>query len=232
LQHEAPVRARQDSETEKNCRYSGQLTRIPTALKILFGLSDKIAALRGHKHVSLLRKAAWKISSGLDPVGALEGLFRDYHRALFRYAVSLTARRALAEDAVQEVFLQLAGDLSRLRQIDEPRCYLYRAVRNQIMKAQSRSGNSWEELDQVEMFPCPDLSPEQRVSLVMALAVLPHEQREVIFLKETLQLSFREIADITGVGLNTVASRHRYALERLRKELEVEKERPLYANAR
>ena len=58
-----------------------------------------------------------------------------------------------------------------------------------------------------------------RPLLQKALTTLPDEQREVFLLREYHGISFKEIADVTGVNENTVKSRMRYALEGLRKQL-------------
>src|SRR5581483_9829806 len=58
-----------------------------------------------------------------------------------------------------------------------------------------------------------------RPMLQKAIAALPEEQREVFLLREYHGVSFKEIADVTGVNENTVKSRMRYALEGLRKKL-------------
>src|SRR6185295_7672351 len=58
-----------------------------------------------------------------------------------------------------------------------------------------------------------------RPMLQKALASLPEEQREVFLLREYHGVSFKEIAQVTGVNENTVKSRMRYALEGLRKRL-------------
>lgn len=56
-----------------------------------------------------------------------------------------------------------------------------------------------------------------------ALAALPGEQREVVILKIFQDLSFKEIASVCGLSINTAASRYRYALEKLRASIEKEK---------
>ena len=59
-----------------------------------------------------------------------------------------------------------------------------------------------------------------------ALGKLPREQREVVVLKAYGQLTFREIAETLGLSINTVMSRHRYALDALRRQLVEEGVRP------
>jgi RNA polymerase sigma-70 factor (ECF subfamily) len=55
--------------------------------------------------------------------------------------------------------------------------------------------------------------------LERALGVLPREQREVVALKIDGELTFAQISQATGLSINTVASRYRYALEKLRASL-------------
>ena len=55
-----------------------------------------------------------------------------------------------------------------------------------------------------------------RRSIVVAVEALPEDQREVFLLREVANLPFAEIAQVTGAAENTVKSRMRYALERLR----------------
>jgi len=65
---------------------------------------------------------------------------------------------------------------------------------------------------------CPDRSDKESLSL--ALARLPEEQREVIVLKFFEELTLKEIAAVCGLSLNTVASRYRYGLSKLKSLLE------------
>ncbi|MBI3723057.1 sigma-70 family RNA polymerase sigma factor [bacterium] len=66
-----------------------------------------------------------------------------------------------------------------------------------------------------------DLAAEQeeRNAVLVALASLPDEQREVFLLREKTELTFEEISTIVGISANTAKSRMRYALENLRRSL-------------
>jgi RNA polymerase sigma-70 factor, ECF subfamily len=63
------------------------------------------------------------------------------------------------------------------------------------------------------------VSEELRLALSAAIRQLPADQREVLHVHVFEGLTFREVADATGERLNTVASRYRYALEKLRQTL-------------
>ena len=60
---------------------------------------------------------------------------------------------------------------------------------------------------------------EERLALERALCELPPEQREVVHLKAFEGMTFQEIADAIGESINTVASRYRYAMEKMRAQL-------------
>jgi RNA polymerase sigma-70 factor (ECF subfamily) len=61
--------------------------------------------------------------------------------------------------------------------------------------------------------------PDLRIAIERALRALPPEQREVVHLKAFDGMTFQEIADATGESINTIASRYRYAMEKMRAQL-------------
>lgn len=142
-------------------------------------------------------------------------LYDRYGPSLYRYALMLLADRGAAEDAVQQVFASLlkAGGLGA---IENEAHYLRRAVRNECYSAlrQRRKLPAAEEL--LEPLAGQDVSIEERLTLERAIRALPIEQRDVLHLHVFEGLTFQEIADATGASINTVASRYRYALQKLR----------------
>jgi RNA polymerase sigma-70 factor (ECF subfamily) len=161
-------------------------------------------------------------SARLDPAEerrASVGRLYDHHGAsLYRYALMLLADPAAAEDAVQQVFTSLLrADATRTLQ-NEPR-YLRRAVRNECLSSlrKRRAGDGPPGQPLLEpSAECASASPEERMALERALCALPVDQREVLHLHVFEGLSFREIAEQAGESINTVASRYRYGLEKLR----------------
>lgn len=142
-------------------------------------------------------------------------LYTDHGALLTGYACSILGDRSAAEDVVHQVFTRLLrGDVA----IDgRPVAYLCRAVRNAAMnhqRARSReaelddSGASWLE--------APNGLAETALAVEAALRRLPGEQREVIVLRVWGQLTFHEIADALDESSNTIASRYRYGLAKLR----------------
>jgi len=142
-----------------------------------------------------------------------------------------------AEDIVQEVFYELVEANRMLMPISHVTGWLFRVARNRITdlfrkkKAEPFSDVAIEseegELLRIEdLLPSPDAGPEalyaRRVlleELEDALDELPEEQREVFVAHEIEGRSFKEISAETGVNLNTLLARKRYAVLHLRERL-------------
>ncbi len=144
---------------------------------------------------------------------------------LYRYALMLLANHAAAEDALHQVFIKLAQRDSDSPKIAAEGPYLKTAIRNEcyrmLQQHKRRKQHTHPDaaralLEQVEPAnECPD----KREELENALAKLPPEQREVVHLKIFEELTFREIAELLDIEQNTIASRYRYALDKLRHHL-------------
>jgi RNA polymerase sigma factor (sigma-70 family) len=143
-----------------------------------------------------------------------------------------------AEDIVQEVFYKLVEANRLLMPIDHVTGWLFRVARNRITdlfrkkKPQTFSRAAAEdeagELLQIEdLLPSPDAGPEALYfrnvlldELESALGELPDEQRDVFVAHELDGRSFKELSAESGVSLNTLLSRKRYAVLHLRERLQ------------
>ncbi|HYU47654.1 MAG TPA: sigma-70 family RNA polymerase sigma factor [Terriglobales bacterium] len=142
-----------------------------------------------------------------------------------------------AEDILQDVFYKLVEANRLLMPIEHVTGWLFRVARNRItdlfrkQKPESFSATAVadedDELLQLEeLLPSPDAGPEALYArnvllaeLELAVEELPEEQREVFVAHELEGRSFKEIAAQTGVSVNTLLSRKRYAVLRLRERL-------------
>ena len=145
---------------------------------------------------------------------------------LVLYARQLVDSKADAEDVVQQAFVRWwrrfpEGDANHIP-------LLYAAVRT-IALDQRRSDHrrvNREAKSEIvvagENAPAFDPLPEQKETAAIvekALQSLPEDQREVVTLKLWGDLTFNEIAAMTGSSINTIAGRYRYALQALHKKL-------------
>lgn len=139
------------------------------------------------------------------------------------------------EDILQEVFSELVEANRRLMPIDNISGWLFRVARNRITdlfrKMQpdgfsAAAATDDEPFDLGDLLPSPNAGPEAvfaRKALLRELAraidELPEEQRQVFVGHELEGRSFKQMAAETGVGMNTLLSRKRYAVLRLRDRL-------------
>lgn len=137
---------------------------------------------------------------------------------LYRFALGLGADTGLAEDAVSESFARLVTALPRL-ELAGPgalRAWLLVVCRNYV-RDQMRKGRriAGELPDEI----ASGIDPTTRAALSAALAQLPESQREVIVLRFVTGLPTREVAEITGRGIEAVESLQHRALQALRRSL-------------
>ena len=142
----------------------------------------------------------------------------DRHGAvLLAYACSFVADAGIAEDVVHQVFVKLLKGKTAVP--DAPLGYLYRAVRNAALNVR-RNGRREAPLDaENTWFAHRGGDREAAIALQAALLELPEEQRAAVMMRVWSGMTFEEIAEASGVSLNTVASRYRYALGKLRERL-------------
>ena len=152
---------------------------------------------------------------------ALRSLFDSEEGPLLRYAFSLTGRRAVAEDIVQEAFLKLHSDWEK---VDEPRAWIFRAVRNRAFNYLRKSKR------EVLLGPedgsasddAGDATPEammQRMETIGALrqmlSELDEADQQIVKLKYFQNLKYREISERTGLTVGNVGYRLHHILKQL-----------------
>jgi RNA polymerase sigma factor (sigma-70 family) len=142
-----------------------------------------------------------------------------------------------AEDVLQDVLYALVEANRLLMPIEHVTGWLFRVARSRIadlfrrrpaesLDGEAAAGEDGEGLRPADLLPSAVAGPEAQVArtllleeLEAAVAELPPEQREVFVAHEVHGLTFKEISARTGVGVNTLLSRKRYAVLRLRARL-------------
>jgi RNA polymerase sigma factor (sigma-70 family) len=142
------------------------------------------------------------------------------------------------EDVLQEVFYELVEAYRLMKPVEQVTAWLFRVARNRITdlfrskqrraarEATAASSETGDDLRWEDLLPSPDAGPEAAYArsvlseeIEAALEDLPEEQREVFVAHEVMGYSFKEIAAQTGVSVNTLLSRKRYAVLHLRERL-------------
>jgi RNA polymerase sigma-70 factor (ECF subfamily) len=157
---------------------------------------------------------------------------------IFGFLMGMVKNRTVANDLFQETFLRV---ISAMRSDDGSYvhdgrwlAWVMRIARNTTvdhLRRQKRRARVPDDIGDGHPFwetvpastPCADEvlhRAEQRAVLDRHIQRLPPEQREVLLLRQETDLTFREIAELTGTPLNTALGRMRYALRNLRKMIE------------
>ena len=160
---------------------------------------------------------------------AFEQLYARHRGKLYRYLQRQLRDNAVADELFQDVWQRVIASRSGWKPDAGFATWLYTI-------AHHRLGDHWRSLKHRPSAPAdadermarvadPDTPErvlsefERRRELQLALDALPGEQREVLLLRLEQELTLEEIGDITGVGRETVKSRLRYAMDKLRARL-------------
>lgn len=158
---------------------------------------------------------------------SLAGIYNKYKTDMLLLTVSLLNDTATAEDVVHDVFARFVEGLPRFRLTGSVRGYLLTCVANRARNL-NRDGRLRRRPDAVSPMGCvPEpaemngpanrlLGNEALLLLADAMEQLPYEQREVVALHIYGDLTFKAIGSQQGVSVDTVKSRYRYGLKKLR----------------
>jgi RNA polymerase sigma factor (sigma-70 family) len=165
-------------------------------------------------------------------------VYKDERNRLLGYIRNRIPGHIEAEDILQDVFYQLTIGFSDIRRIESLTSWLYRVADNRITDIfrKKRPVNvSYSEnikydedgpLLLQDILPSLGSKPEDEEikeliweAIEETLSELPEEQRSVFVANEFEEMSFKEISEKTGVGVNTLISRKRYAVIALRERL-------------
>jgi RNA polymerase sigma-70 factor (ECF subfamily) len=157
----------------------------------------------------------------------LRQIWNDHAQGIYAYLLRLSKDREQSADLLQDVFCRLAQNDELLERIaPDPRGFLMRLAHNflvdKIRRAQARervlAKMGVDGSEPLTDAADPDLATLDAAT-TGALARLPADQREVVYARLWRHLTFDEIAVETGISINTVASRFRYGISKMREEL-------------
>lgn len=162
-------------------------------------------------------------------VAAFETLYGRHRQRLYRYLLRQVRDASLADECFQDTWQRVIAARAGWRPDASFATWLYRIAHNRLADhwraRQHRPPAPADADERAARIPDPDTPErtlsefEQRRQLQLALDALPPEQREVVLLRLEQELTLEEIGAITGVGRETVKSRLRYAMDKLRAHL-------------
>ena len=191
---------------------------------VLSIVKDKSAGCGEVQRDEAMLKSTEEVNlTDLPEMGAptLRTLFDSEESNLLRFAFSLTGRRAVAEEIVQEVFLQLHAKWGAVR---EPRAWLFRSVRNQAFHylRKSRRETQGSDDDTTRIADSLSETPDELVARMETVAELrqlvsqlPEKDRRLVQLKYFEDLKYRDISQRTGLTISNVGYRLHQILKKL-----------------
>ena len=172
----------------------------------------------------------WKFKRG--SADALRRIYEKYKNDLLALAIALSRDRATAEDVLHDVFVSFAQYAEKLQLRTSLKRYLSSCIANRVRNMNREKSQRTLQLNHTETIgsDCdgPErlaISAEQSERVEKALSELPYQQKEVIILHFQSGMRFKAIAESQGVSINTIQSRYRYGLDKLRSLLNSEVEK-------
>ena len=165
-------------------------------------------------------------------VHSFELLIGRYQKQVYSYILTLVKDKQLADDVFQDTFVKVIQTIKSKAYKDDGRFvqFAMRIAHNLVIDNFRKENriptveSSSEDYNYIDNVPITDHSVEQGMivdqvhsDLHRMIAFLPDEQREVLRMRIFDDMSFKDIADITNVSINTALGRMRYALINLRK---------------
>lgn len=142
---------------------------------------------------------------------ALGVLYQEFSGGVFAYCVKILADRQLAEDVVQETFLKVRQHADSIQKNESFKSWVFRIARNEALmqiRARRRNGQIDDDTVWEEETPHVKFVKSERSEIVnQLLDSLKHEYREVLVLLVYENMSYAEIAAITGATESSVKSR-------------------------
>lgn len=194
----------------------------------LTGMNDSVA--RSAPVGEALSDEALMLAYARGVATGFDALYARHRTQLYRFLLRRLRDAALADDLFQDIWQKVIGAREGWQPDPSFTGWLYRIAHNRLndhWRAQQHRPPAPDHADErVASIPDDDTperqlsSFEQRRQIQLALDALPDDQREVILLRLEQELTLEEIGAVTGVGRETVKSRLRYAMDKLRRTLD------------
>ena len=155
-------------------------------------------------------------------------IYKLYFNELYNYGMRISHNEELTRDCIQDLFAKLwAGD-SKIIDAKEPKTYMFKVLRNNIIDALKQNAVFIEEHDTELYDPIlagedlvlnKELTEERSEQLKQAIEQLSNRQKEIIYLRFYNGLSYEEIAEVTSIKYQSIRNIFSSSLKILRKKL-------------
>ena len=171
----------------------------------------------------------WMAAYAAGDLTAFDRLYQSCRLPLFRFLMQHLRNQALADEVFQDVWQKVIANRKHWQPTANFKSWLFQIAYNRLMdhwrgskRRPSAPFDAEARIERVAETRTPEIELsefEQRRNLRLAMERLPDEQRAVLTLRLDQELSLEDIGKITGVGRETVKSRLRYAMDKLKTEM-------------
>lgn len=141
---------------------------------------------------------------------SVQELYEQYKVGIFRYILSITRDRYMAEDVLQDVFVKLLSGKSYVAS-EKAQAWLYRVARNLCFDHMRRAKRE-------EPLGERPLEAEESFRYIDLISALSLKEQEIVTLKIAGGLSHKEIASVLGIGTRAAQKRYERAIAKLREK--------------
>ena len=164
-----------------------------------------------------------KIQSGDEH--AFTTIFNNYYEPLYRFAARIIREAEIAEGIVQEVYVKIWINKNKINLSYDLKTYLYSAVKNHCLN-HIKKNKKFISVEETSENPSPGISVEEKFikdekirAMNEAIERLPDRCKRIFMMKKYDELSYKEIAEILNISVNTVKTQMKRALKSLVKQL-------------
>lgn len=160
---------------------------------------------------------------------ALRTIYEDNYASLYHYGMKFKQEDALIKDLIHELFIELIDSGTRLSKTDNIRFYLLKALRNKLLRQLSENSKFTNRLEEFAEFNLVDSIESQLIKkeieesiqkqIVNAIKRLSVKQQEIIYLRFYRDISYKEIAALFDVNIQTVRNLMNRAITSLKEDL-------------
>ncbi|MCD7930589.1 MAG: sigma-70 family RNA polymerase sigma factor [Tannerellaceae bacterium] len=159
---------------------------------------------------------------------AFAKLFRDFSERLYRYGIKFVQDEELVKDSIQELFIRLHQNRSKLPDVVNPLFYLFQTLKNILIDALRQREKitylSSEEIPFHVHFEYNDTGGEEDSESIKeqfdhVLSLLSERQKEAIYLRYSAEMSYEEIATLLNINYQSTRNLIHRAMEKIRSEI-------------
>ena len=176
--------------------------------------------------VEVTDPALWLLIRNGDE-SALEKLYTRHYQVLYRYGLKLAKDKGIAQDCVQEMFFDLWNKRTKLKEVQSVRFYLMKWLKREIIRSLNSKhiGNNiipiegdtdYLGLDIGDLFEKKEVKSHNAVQIKKAISNLTPREREVIYMRFFLELTYEEICNAMNLSYQVVMNYIHRALKALR----------------